>query len=81
MTESHAAAQITARDLGEGHDGGTAQFNFPAPPNPVHFRLSRRRSALLYVLWADAVDLAVALLLAGKCALDWRRTGHRWGWC
>jgi len=45
-------------------------FNFPTPPDtvfPAHH------------VWADSVIWAVAIVLAGRCALDWRRTGSPLG--
>lgn len=46
------------------------QFNFPAPPETV-FPADH--------IWADVIIWTVAIALAGKCALDWRRTGSPLG--
>jgi UPF0716 family protein affecting phage T7 exclusion len=45
-------------------------FNFPEPPETV-FPAGH--------VWADLVIWAVAAVLAGKCLLDWRRTGSPLG--
>lgn len=47
-----------------------SHFNFPAPPETVF---------PAYHVWADVVIWAVAVALAAKCALDWRRTGSPLG--
>jgi UPF0716 family protein affecting phage T7 exclusion len=56
-----------------------AHFNFPEPPTQFNFPAPPETVFPAYHVWADLVIWAVAIGLAVKCVLDWRRTGSPLG--